>query len=148
MKDEKLYTQFGPIRSGFLVTLIFNFLTLRGALAWTGWGISVKEVSKNQEFNNLSKTASFVEIFQREPRKFFLVIKKIVKYWHFLVIFSTKMRHNFAVVQATSIKVGFKMKYNCYIWWIGQLSNFSGPWCEDIRVQTWNWTNKRNFHLI
>jgi hypothetical protein len=33
----------------------------------------------------------------------------------FLVIFSTKTRHNFAVVIGTSIKVGFKIKYNYYI---------------------------------
>jgi hypothetical protein len=32
-----------------------------------------------------------------------------------LVIFSTKTRHNFTVVQATSIKEGFKIKYNSYI---------------------------------
>jgi hypothetical protein len=33
MNDEKLHTQFGSIRSGFLATLIFNFLTLGGSLA-------------------------------------------------------------------------------------------------------------------
>ena len=115
MKDEKMYTQFGPIRSGFLVTLILDFLTLRGSLILTRCAIILKYIPKFQKFNDLSKTVSFVEIFQREPRKLFLVIKKVVKNWHFLVIFSTKMRHNFAVVQATSIKVGFKMKYNCYI---------------------------------
>ncbi len=49
---------------------------------------------------------------------------------------------------ATSIKVGFKVKYTSYIWWIGQLSKFSGSWCEDIRVRTWNRANKGNFHLI
>ncbi len=32
-------------------------------LAWTGWGIFVKYVSKNLKINNLSKTSSFVEIF-------------------------------------------------------------------------------------
>jgi hypothetical protein len=33
MKDEKLYTQFGSIRSSFLATPNFNFLTLGGSLA-------------------------------------------------------------------------------------------------------------------
>ncbi len=125
MKDEKLYTQFWVSRSGFLVTLIFDFLTLRGSLARTRCAISLKYVPKIQKFNNLSKTGSFVEIFHREPswprnwlihREIFcLVTPKNVKKWHFLAIFSTKMRHIFAVVLATSIKVGFKMKYNCYI---------------------------------
>ncbi len=71
---------------------------------------------KIQKFNNLSKTGSSVEIFQREPKKLCLVTPKNVKNWHFLAIFSTKLRHYFAVVLATSIKVGFKVKYNSYIW--------------------------------
>ncbi len=148
MKDEKLYTQFWVSRSGFLVTLIFVFLTLGGSLILTSYAISLKYVPKNQKFNNLSKTGSFVVIFQREPKKFCLVTPKNVKNWHFLAIFSTKTLRNFAVVLATSIKVGFKMKYNCYIWWIGQFWNFSEPWCEDNRVWTWNRAYKANFHLI
>ncbi len=137
MKDEKLYTQFWVSRSGFLVTLIFDFLTLGGSLILTRCAISLKYVSKIQKFNNLSKTGSFVEIFHREPKKFCLVTPKNVKNWHFLAIFSTKTLRNFAVVLATSIKVGFKIKYNCYIWWIEQLSNFSEPSCGNIRVWTW-----------
>jgi hypothetical protein len=35
--------------------------------------------SKIQKFNNLSKTGSFVEIFQREPRKIISLVKKVVK---------------------------------------------------------------------
>ncbi len=108
MKDEKLYTLFWVSRSGFLVTLIFDFLTLGGSLAWTGCAINVNFLPKFQKFNNLSKTVSFVEIFQRELKKFCLVTPKNVKNWHFLVIFSTKTRHNFAVVLATSIKGGSK----------------------------------------
>jgi hypothetical protein len=79
MKDEKLYTQFGPIRSSFLATPVFNFLTLGGSLAWTGCGIFVRYVSENLKFNNLSKTGSFVEIFQREPTKIINLVKKVVK---------------------------------------------------------------------
>ncbi len=82
-------------------------------------------VPKIQKFNNLSKTGSFVAIFQQEPKKLCLVTPKSVKNWHFLAIFSTKTQHIFAVVLATSIKWGFKIKYNSYIWWIWQLSNFS-----------------------
>ncbi len=148
MKDEKLYTQFWVSRSGFLVTLIFDFLTLGGSLILTRCAISLKYVPKIQKFNNISKTGSFVEIFQRELKKFCLVIQKNVKFCHFLVIFATKTRHNFAVVLATSIKGGFKIKYNSYIWWIWQLSNFSEPWSGDIRVWTWNRVHKANFHLI
>jgi hypothetical protein len=114
MKDEKLCTQFWVSRSGFLVTLIFDFLALGGSLARTGCAISLKYVPKIQKFNNFSKTGSFVEIFQREPKKLCLVTPKNVKKWHFLVIFSAKTRYNFAVVLATSIKGGFKIKYNCY----------------------------------
>jgi hypothetical protein len=104
MKNEKLYTQFWVSRSGFLVTLILDFLALGGFLAQTRCAISLKYVPKIQKFNNLSKTGSFVEIFQREPKKFCLVTPKNVKKWHFLAIFPTKTRHNFAVVLATSIK--------------------------------------------
>jgi hypothetical protein len=112
MKDEKLYTQFWVSRSGFLVTLIFDFLTLGGSLAGTRCAISLKYVPKIQKFNNLSKTGSFVEIFQRKPKNFCLVTPKNVKKWHFLAIFSTKTRHIFAVVLATSIKGGFKGRGN------------------------------------
>ncbi len=137
MKDEKLYTQFWVSRSGFLVTLIFYFLALRGSLARIRCAVSLKYVPKIQKFNNLSKTGSFVEIFKWEPKKFCLLTPKNVKNLHFLAIFSTKTRYNFAVVLATSIKEGFKIKYNCYIWQIWQLSNFSEPWCGNIRVWTW-----------
>jgi hypothetical protein len=115
MKDEKLHTQFWVSMSGFLVTLIFNFLALGGSLARTRCAISLKYIPKIQKFNSLSKTGSFVEIFQREPKKLCLVTPKNAKKWHFLAIFSTKTPHLFAVVLAKSIKVGFKVKYNCYI---------------------------------
>ncbi len=69
MKDEKLHTQFGSIRSSFLATPIFNILTLGGSLDWTGWGIFMRYVSEFQKFNNLSKTVSLVEIFYRVPKK-------------------------------------------------------------------------------
>jgi hypothetical protein len=52
-------------------------LTLWGSLAWTGWGIVIKYISKNQKFNNLSKTGSYVEIFQRNPRKIINLMKKV-----------------------------------------------------------------------
>ncbi len=149
--DERWKTAYSvlgfQVRSG-LVTLIFDFLTLGGSLARTRCAINVNFLRKFQKFNNLSKTASFVEIFQRELKKFCLVTPKNVKFCHFSVIFSTKTRRIFAVVLATSIKVGFKVKYNCYIWRIGQLLNFSEPWCGDIRIRTWNRVHKANLHLI
>jgi hypothetical protein len=115
MKDEKLYTQFGSIRSNFLATPIFNFLTLGGSLARTGLCIFMRYISKIQKFNNLSKTGSFVEIFQREPTKIIYLVKKVVKNRRFLVIFSIKTRYCSLDLLDKGTKVGFKMKYNCYI---------------------------------
>jgi hypothetical protein len=92
MKDEKLYTQFGSIRSGFLDTQIFDFLTLGGFLARTRCAINVNCLPKFQKFNNLSKTGLFVEIFHQEPKKFCLDIQKNVEFCHFLVFFQLK-RH-------------------------------------------------------
>jgi hypothetical protein len=79
MRDEKLYTQFGSIRSSFLATPILKFLTLGGSPARTGYDIFVRYVSKIQKFNNLSKTGLLVEIFQREPKKMINLVKKVVK---------------------------------------------------------------------
>ncbi len=93
----------------------FWFLTLGVSLARTGCAINLNFPPKFQEFNNLSKTGSFVEIFQQEHKKFCLVTQKNVKICHFLAIFSTKTWRNFAVVLATSTKVGFKVKYDSYI---------------------------------
>ena len=133
MKDEKLYTQFGPIRSGFLVTLIFDFLTLGGSLILTSNAIIVKYVPKSQKFNNLSKTIIYWDI-PTGTQKIFPGHQKSREKLAFLAIFSSTMRHNFAVVKATSIKVGFKMKYNCYILPIQVLKIFI--WCRwgDIGV--------------
>jgi hypothetical protein len=108
MKDEKLYTHFGSIRSGFLATPIFNFLNLGGSQILTGCGIFVTYVSEYYKFNNLSKTGSFVEIFQRE-------LKKSHEKSAFLVIFSTKTRYCTLDSLDRGTKVGFKIKYNCYM---------------------------------
>jgi hypothetical protein len=70
----------------------FNFLLWGGSLAWAGWGIFVRYVSKFQKSNNLFKTGSFVEIFHREPTKIINLVKKVVEKQHFLVIF-TKTRY-------------------------------------------------------
>jgi hypothetical protein len=78
----KNYTQFGPIRSSFLATPISKHLTLGGSLARTECEIFVKYVSKNQKFNNLPKTVSLAEIFQRETRKIIILVKK-VDFWRF-----------------------------------------------------------------
>ncbi len=148
MKDEKLYTQFGPMRSSFLATLIFYFLNMGGFLAWTGWGIFVRYVPKFQKFNNLSKTGLLVEIFQRKPRKMIKLVKKFVKNRRFLVIFSTKTRYCSLNSLHRGTKVGFKMKYNCYTLQIQVLKIFIGSWWGDIRVRTWNLVKNRKFHLL
>ncbi len=148
MSDEKLYTQFGSIRSSFLATPIFDFFTLGGSPAWAGWGIFMKFVSKNQKFINLSKTCSFVEIFQREPTKIICLVKKVVKYRRFWVIFSTKTRYSSLESLARGTKVGFKMKYNCYILRIEVLKIFIWSWWGDIRVRSGNLVKNCNFHLF
>ncbi len=147
MTDEKLYTQFGSIRSGFLATPIFNFLTSRGSLAWTGSDIFVEYILKIQKFNNLSKTGSFVEIFQRKPRKINKILKKVVKNRRFWVIFWTKTRYCSLDSLDSGTKVGFKMKYNCYVLEIQALKKFIGSWWGDIRVRTWNFENYQKTQL-
>jgi hypothetical protein len=79
---------------------------------------------KNRKFNNLSKTGSFVKIFQREPTKIIIIVKKVVKNRRFWVIFSTKTRYCSLDSLARGTKVGFKMKYNCYILQIQVLTIF------------------------
>ncbi len=148
MKDEKMYTQFGPIRSSFLATLISKFLTLGGSQDWTGCNIFVRFVSKNQTFNNLCKTVSFAKIFHREPRKRYSLVKKVVKNRRFLVIFSTKTRYSSLDSIDRCIKVGFKTKYKCYMLRIQVLKKIIGSWCGDIRVRTWNFENSRETQLI
>jgi hypothetical protein len=49
---------------------------------------------------------------------------------------------------ATSIKVGFKVKYNCYVLRIKALKKFIGSWWGDIRVRTWNFENSQETQLI
>jgi hypothetical protein len=71
-----------------------------------------------------------------------------VKNRRFLAIFSTKTRYNFAVVLATSIKVGLKMKYNCYILQIQVLKKIIWSWWRDIRVRTWNFENYQETQLM
>jgi hypothetical protein len=75
----------------------------------------VRNVSKFQKSNKLSKTGSFVEIFQRKPTKIFNLVKKVVKNRHFWAIFSTKTRYCSLDSLDRGTKVGIKMKYNCYM---------------------------------
>ncbi len=148
MRDQKLHTQFGSIRSSYLATPIFNFSTLGGSLASNRWGIFVKNVSEIQKFNKLSKTGSFVEIFYRKPTKIIKLVRKIVKIRRFWVIFSTKTRYSTLGLLARGIKVGFKMKYSYYMLQIQVLKFFIGSWWRDIRVWSGNMVKKLNFHLF
>jgi hypothetical protein len=107
----------------------------------------VRYVPKIHKFNNLSKTGSFVEIFQREPTKIIILVKKVVKNRRFLVIFSTKTRYCSLDLLDRGTKVGFKMKYNCYMLQIQVLKFFIGSWWGDIRVRSENLVKKRNFLL-
>jgi hypothetical protein len=94
----------------------------------------MRYVSKNHKFNNLSKTGSFVEIFHREPRKIIVLVKKVVKNRRFLVIFSTKTRYCSLDSLDRGTKVGFKMKYNCYLLRIQVSKFYIGSWWGDTRV--------------
>jgi hypothetical protein len=76
------------------------------------------------------------------------LVKKVMKNRRFWIIFSTKTRYNFAVVLARGTKVGFKMKYNCYMLRIQVLKIFIGSWWGDIRVRIWNLVKNRKFHLL
>ncbi len=49
---------------------------------------------------------------------------------------------------ATSIKVGFKMKYNCYILQIQVLKKIIWSWWGDMGVRTWNFENYQETRLI
>jgi hypothetical protein len=94
----------------------------------------VRYVSKIQKFNNLSKTGLFVEIFQQQLTKIIILVKKVVKNRRFLVIFSTKTRYSSLDSLDRGTKVGFKMKYNCYMLRIQVLKFFIGSWWGDIGV--------------
>jgi hypothetical protein len=94
--------------------------------------------TKLQKFNSLSKTGLFVEIFQREPTKIIIIVKKVVKNRRFWVIFSTKTRYSSLDSLDRGTKVGFKMKYNCYMLPIQALKKFIWSWWGDMGVRTWN----------
>ncbi len=104
--------------------------------------------SKIHKFNKLSKTGSFIKIFQRKPTKIIILVKKVVKNRRFWVIFSTKMRHSSLDSLARGIKVGLKMKYNCYILQFQVLKIFIWFWWGDIRVRSGNLVKNRNLDLF
>jgi hypothetical protein len=51
-------------------------------------------------------------------------------------------------VLATSIKVGFKEKYNCYILQIQVLKKIIVSWWGDMGVRTWKFENSQETQLI
>jgi hypothetical protein len=108
----------------------------------------MRYVSKIHKFNNLSKTGSFINIFQREPTKLIILVKKVVKNRRFWVIFSTKTRYSSLGSLDRGTKVGFKMKYNCYILRIQALKIFIWSWWGDIRLRTWNFEKSQKTQLI
>jgi hypothetical protein len=104
--------------------------------------------SKIHKSNNLSKTGSFVKIFQWELTKIIIIVKKVVKNRRFWVIFSTKTRYCSVDSLDRGTKVGFKMKYNFYILQIQVLKFFIWFWWGDIRVRSGNLVKNRNFDLL
>ncbi len=75
-------------------------------------------------------------------------MKKVVKKRNFWVIFSTKTRHSSLDSLDRSIKVGFKMKYNCYMLQIQALKKFIWSWWGDMGAKIWNFENYRKTQLI
>jgi hypothetical protein len=75
-------------------------------------------------------------------------VKKVVKNRRFLVIFSTKTRYSSLDSIDIGTKLGFKMKYNCYILQIQVLKIFIWSWWGDIGVRSGNLVKNRNFHLF
>jgi hypothetical protein len=65
-------------------------------------------------------------------------VKKVVKNRRFWVIFSTKTRYSSLDSLDRGTKVGFKMKYNCYILPIQALKKFIRSWWEDMGIRIWN----------
>jgi hypothetical protein len=74
-------------------------------------------------------------------------VKKVVKNRRFWVIFSTKMRYSSLDSLDRGIKVGFKMKYNCYILPIQALKKFICSWWGDMGVRTWNFEKSQKTQL-
>jgi hypothetical protein len=70
-----------------------------------------------------------------------------VKNRRFLVIFSTKTRYSSLDSLDKGTKVGFKMKYNCYMLRIQALKKFIGSWWGDMVVRTWNFEKSQKIQL-
>jgi hypothetical protein len=75
-------------------------------------------------------------------------VKKVVKNSHFWVIFSTKTRYSSLDLLDRGTKVGFKMKYNCYLLRIEALKKFNWSWWGDMGVRTWNLKKSQKTQLI
>jgi hypothetical protein len=70
-----------------------------------------------------------------------------VKNRRFWDIFSTKTRYCSLDSLARGTKVGFKMKYNCYMSPIQALKKFIGSWWGDMGVRTWNFEKSQKIQL-
>ncbi len=75
-------------------------------------------------------------------------MKKVVKNRRFWAIFSTKTRYSFLGLLDRGMKVGFKMKYNCYMLRIEVLKQIIGSWWGNIGVRTWNVEDFQKTQLI
>ncbi len=74
MKDEKWYTFFGLCRSGFLITIIFDFF-------YFGW------LSKLNQMWYHHRKLSHLLIFQRKHRAISLVISRLIGlYWSYIYV--------------------------------------------------------------
>ncbi len=75
-------------------------------------------------------------------------MKKVVKNRRFWVIFSTKTRYSSLDSLDRGTKVGFKMKYNCYMLQIRALKKFIGSWWGDMGIRIWNFEKSQKTQLI
>jgi hypothetical protein len=70
------------------------------------------------------------------PNRFF-IIKIVIKYEKLL-----------SDSRDRGTKVGFKMKYNCYMLPIQALKKFIGSWWGDMGIRTWNFEKSQKTQLI
>jgi hypothetical protein len=87
-------------------------------------------------------------MFQREPTKIIIIVKKVVKNRRFWVIFSTNTRYSTPDSLDRGIKVGFKMKYNCYMLQIQALKKIIWSWWGDMGVRTLNFEKSQKTQVI
>jgi hypothetical protein len=109
MKNEKLYTQFGSIRSSFLATPISKFLTYEAPQPEPDEVFSLDTFQKFRNLITSPKLAHSSRYSNGKLTKIINLVKKVVENSIFASFFQLTSSLDSL---ARGIKVGFKMKYN------------------------------------